>query len=244
MPWSFPSPCVQPEQDQSNYMLEKGGGWRPPHRPAPPTGSCQGRGQDCHRGSAPWLWVHSTMKEFSQVHLRDKIGSLLSVSFPALLPVAKGMNVFTLKQQLPLTGCQARCETPSHIVLFNPHNYPGLLWWFSDKESTCQCRRHAFNPWVGKIPWSRKWQPTPVWVCLGNPMDRRAWQATVHGVTKEVDRTEQLNSNTVTLWGRNPIELVYPHSIRNWFMGNWFIELVYPHVIRNWFIGNWFIPTL
>ena len=23
-------------------------------------------------------------------------------------------------------------------------------------------RRHGFNPWVGKIPWRRKWQPTPV----------------------------------------------------------------------------------
>ena len=33
------------------------------------------------------------------------------------------------------------------------------------KESTCQCRRHKrlrFNPWVGKIPWRRVWQPTPV----------------------------------------------------------------------------------
>ena len=26
--------------------------------------------------------------------------------------------------------------------------------------------------------------------CLGNPMDRGAWQATVHGVTKELDTTE------------------------------------------------------
>ena len=28
-----------------------------------------------------------------------------------------------------------------------------------------QCRRyrrHRFDPWVGKIPWRRKWQPTPV----------------------------------------------------------------------------------
>ena len=25
--------------------------------------------------------------------------------------------------------------------------------------------------------------------CLGNPMDRGAWQATVHGVTKESDMT-------------------------------------------------------
>ena len=33
------------------------------------------------------------------------------------------------------------------------------------KESTCQCRRHKrhrLNPWVRKIPWRRKWQPTPV----------------------------------------------------------------------------------
>ena len=37
-----------------------------------------------------------------------------------------------------------------------------------------------FNPWVGKIPWSRKWQPT---------IDREAWQATVHGLT-ESDLTE------------------------------------------------------
>ena len=30
------------------------------------------------------------------------------------------------------------------------------------KESSCQCRRHkrcGFDPWVGKISWSRKWQP-------------------------------------------------------------------------------------
>ena len=30
--------------------------------------------------------------------------------------------------------------------------------------------------------------------CLGNPMDRGAWQATVHGVAKELDTTEQLNN--------------------------------------------------
>ena len=30
--------------------------------------------------------------------------------------------------------------------------------WISGKE----CRRHGFDPWVGNIPWRRKWQPTPV----------------------------------------------------------------------------------
>ena len=35
------------------------------------------------------------------------------------------------------------------------------------KEPTCQCRRHkrcGFNLWVGKIPWKRTWQPTPVFL--------------------------------------------------------------------------------
>ena len=34
----------------------------------------------------------------------------------------------------------------------------------SGKESICQCRRCGFNPWVGKIPQRRKWQPTPVFL--------------------------------------------------------------------------------
>ena len=56
----------------------------------------------------------------------------------------------------------------------------------SGKESACQwrtCRRCSLHPWVGKVPWRRKWQPTPVFL-LGNPMDRWAWRATVHGVAK------------------------------------------------------------
>ena len=35
----------------------------------------------------------------------------------------------------------------------------------SDKEPPCQCRRHkrqGFDPWVGKIPWKKAWQLTPV----------------------------------------------------------------------------------
>ena len=35
----------------------------------------------------------------------------------------------------------------------------------SSQEPACQCRRYKrprFNPWVGKIPWRRNWQSTPV----------------------------------------------------------------------------------
>ena len=52
-----------------------------------------------------------------------------------------------------------------------------------DKRICLQCRRLGFNLWVGKIPWRKKWQPTPVF-CLENSMDRGAWWATAHGVTK------------------------------------------------------------
>ena len=37
----------------------------------------------------------------------------------------------------------------------------GLPGGASGKEPNCQRRRHGFRPWVGKIPWRRKWQPTP-----------------------------------------------------------------------------------
>ena len=48
------------------------------------------------------------------------------------------------------------------------------------KLFACQCgrcRRCGCEPWVGKISWRRKWQPTQ-YSCLENPMDRGAWWAT------------------------------------------------------------------
>jgi len=32
------------------------------------------------------------------------------------------------------------------------------------KRSACQCRRLRFDPWMGKIPWRRKWHPTPAFL--------------------------------------------------------------------------------
>ena len=81
-----------------------------------------------------------------------------------------------------------------------------LSWWLSGKESTCQQRRCVFNPWVGKIPWRRKWQLIPAFLprkshrplqysYLGNPISRGAWWATVHGVTKKLNMTQLLSNN-------------------------------------------------
>ena len=49
----------------------------------------------------------------------------------------------------------------------------------SGKKSAGQCRRckrHGFNPWVRKIPWRRKWHPTPVFL-PGKPHGQRSLAA-------------------------------------------------------------------
>ena len=47
-------------------------------------------------------------------------------------------------------------------IVYRKRGFPGGA---SDKEPTCQCRRHkrcGFNSWVGKLSWRRPLQPTPV----------------------------------------------------------------------------------
>ena len=53
------------------------------------------------------------------------------------------------------------------------------------------CRRHRFNPCVGKIPWRRKWQPTPVFL-PGESHGRRNLAGYSLWGLKESDMTEQL----------------------------------------------------
>ena len=42
----------------------------------------------------------------------------------------------------------------------------------------------GFDPWIMKIPWRRKWKPTPVFL-PGESHGQRSLADTVHGVTKE-----------------------------------------------------------
>ena len=101
--------------------------------------------------------------------------------------------------------------------------YMCLDWWrvnshvgFPDgahgKESTCQCRRckrHGFDPWVGKIPWSKKWQPTPVFL-----PGKFHWQRSLAGYClrrhKELDMTARLNTHPhscVAVWSATGCEV-------------------------------------
>ena len=55
--------------------------------------------------------------------------------------------------------------------------------WPNGKESSSQCRRHRFDPWLGRSPGEGNGNP-PQHSCLENSMGRGAWRATVHGVAK------------------------------------------------------------
>ena len=77
---------------------------------------------------------------------------------------------------------------PYNLSFIEFHVSTGLSQCLSSKKKSTRsaegaCWRSGFDPWVGKIPWGRKWQPTLVFL-HGDSMDRGAWQATVHGVTK------------------------------------------------------------
>jgi len=53
------------------------------------------------------------------------------------------------------------------------------------KESTCNAGDLGFDPWVGKIPWRRVWEPTPVFLPGESP-----W-------TEEPDRLQPMGSQRV-----------------------------------------------
>ena len=73
----------------------------------------------------------------------------------------------------------------------NPGNqgFPGV----SDDRVCPQCERPEFDPWVGKIPWRRKWQPTAVFLPGESHGQRRLVGYGPWGC-RELKVTEQLDT--------------------------------------------------
>jgi len=87
------------------------------------------------------------------------------------------------------------------------------MYRYIGKESAYQYRRHrrqGFNPWVGKIPWSRKWQPTPVFL-PGEPHGQRNLAGFSPWGHKESDTTEVTDHSTAWIWDvyLNAIHFIY-----------------------------------
>ena len=96
-------------------------------------------------GGAWWAAVCGVAQ--SQTRLKRLSSSSSSSMYPSKLLTL----YFYLRQGLNWATCLTR-ELPRCL---------------SGKEFTCQrrrCKRHTFDPCVGKIPWRREWQLTPVFL--------------------------------------------------------------------------------
>ena len=117
------------------------------------------------------------------------------------------------------------CITPlqalsSRLSIRTSLGFPGGT---SSKESAYRCSRHercGFDPWVRKIPWRRKWQPTPVSL-PGKCYGQRSLVGCSPRGCKELDRTDDSHFHFITklffLWHssfiQNKIIFVYCFKI-------------------------------
>ena len=113
----------------------------------------------------PFLHLHNSLS--CNERIVPWIISKTSTQGPWFLHV-RCRNYGKIRQLSSLTVALSPCLFPvgrSSSVHRSPED--ALDWasrLCSDKESACQCRRRGFDPWLGKILWSRKWEPTPVFL--------------------------------------------------------------------------------
>ena len=80
--------------------------------------------------------------------------------------------------------------TPDQSRINGIHKVLGLPCGLDGKQPACECRRTRFNLWVGKIPWRRKWPPTPVFL-PGRSHGQRGLVGYSPYCHKESDTTER-----------------------------------------------------
>ena len=98
------------------------------------------------------------------------------------------------------------------VILYEPPKYlhACVLIPFSPVQPfatfpACQCKRHKrrrFNPWVGKIPGQRAWQPTPVFFALSIPWTEELGRLQSTGSQRIGHRLKQLSMHARTPFSR------------------------------------------
>ena len=85
-----------------------------------------------------------------------------------------------------------RTHTHTHTHMHIHTHTHRLPWWFKGKESAAMQETPGLIPRSGRSPGEGNGYPLQ-YSCLENSMDRRAWWAIVHGVTKSWTQTESLS---------------------------------------------------
>ena len=154
----------------------------------------------------------------------------------------------------PLTTSNLSSVSVNFELFFISRVYE-MIWGFpgggSGKEPTCQCGRHRcrFSPWVGKIPWRRAWQATPVYF-PGEPQGQepgrlwstgsQSWTLLKHTHPREM--TPRLSFCVWLIWltqcpqGLSMLsQMQKAHVFNNWII---FHYIYMPHFL-NVFIHRW-----
>ena len=114
-----------------------------------------------------------------------------------LYNLSKTTKVKSVFESRPIYSEGHGISTPHPQLLLRGTRHCGLPKWFSGKEPTCQCRRCRFDPWIRKIPWRRKWQPTPVFLPGKSHEQRTLTGYSLRGRI-QWDMTKQLSTHTDT----------------------------------------------
>ena len=111
-----------------------------------------------------------------------------------------------------VTPCDVEQEKGEELSL--RASRPACLPWWLRWESIClQCRRSGFDPWVGKIPCRRKWQPTPVLLpgkSHGQRLQSMGLQRFGHNCADILSLSVVLEKTLESPWDCKEIQPVHP----------------------------------
>ena len=131
-----------------------------------------------------WLWKH----EIIHLYLLCILDAPLAMwSWASLSEFWPNKNVYAVSICLNDSFLRIK-DNVFEISWYKTRHIVGtqhtrLSWWLISKESACNAGDIGLIPRLGRSP--REGNRSPLQnSCLGNSMDRGAWWATVHGITK------------------------------------------------------------
>ena len=119
----------------------------------------------------------------------------MNSKMPSPMVISHSLSLYLEQQQL--TQLALMCCFKAYRLLGTKGTSSGdliysIMKWYSSKN--LHAKRCEFNPWVRKISWRSKWQPTAV-LLPGKSHRQRSLMGYSPCGHKESDTTEQLNNN-------------------------------------------------